>query len=351
MNTLDTNDIDIFEKAVSSAQAITVTVHMHPDGDAVGSGVAALSILRNAGKDAVLILPHTYPAPLGFMITGDIQERLVIYEDEPEKAAERIGKSDLLLCLDFNDFSRTGEMGPLIEGSGAAKVLIDHHLNPDRTRFSIVFSETEISSTCELLYNILMQSSMTGGDVKRIPLQAATALMTGMTTDTNNFANSTYPGTLRMASSLIEAGVDRDAIIENVFNSFREERIRLMGLLLRNMVITEDRVAYMVLDRRTIMKYGIEDGETEGFVNIPLGIKAVRMSIFLKQDKDRFRVSIRSKRGVSANICAKRYFNGGGHELASGGKLMIPSELRNSREAARYIEKVTHEYFTDTENE
>ena len=90
----------------------------------------------------------------------------------------------------------------------------------------------------------------------------------------------------------------------------------------------------------------MQDGDTEGFVNIPLCAGNVKMSIFLKEDTDRFRVSIRSKKGISANLCARKYFNGGGHELASGGRLMIPGDVRNSRQASSYIKKVTHTFMT-----
>lgn len=351
MNILDTSNIDRLQDIISSASRISVAVHIHPDGDALGSGIAAITFLHSIHKDAVLILPHEYPAPLRFLVTEDISENIIIYGNEPEKAESRIRESDMIICQDFNDFSRTGDMEPLLSGSDAVKVLIDHHLNPAKEKFDLVFSETKISSTSELLYNILMRLPQTGGRADRLPAATAAALMTGMTTDTNNFANSTYPGTLKMASELTEAGVDRDMIIEKVFHSFRENRIRLMGKLLEDMKITKDGVAYMILDSKTIRKYEINDGETEGFVTVPLSIAAVRMSIFMRQDKDRFRVSIRSKKGVSANICAMKYFNGGGHELASGGRMMIPSDLKNAAEAAKYIEKVTHEYFNDTAND
>jgi len=349
MNGINISDIHRFENFIASAGRTTVLVHIRPDGDAVGSGAAMLVFLRQSGKDAVLILPHSCPDSLMFLMTEEVRRNTLIYEDNPRAAEDRIKESDLLICEDFNDFSRAGGMAPLLESSGAAKILIDHHLNPSSEKFDLVFSRTETSSTSELLYNILLLMSGIGGDAGRLPADAATALMTGMTTDTNNFANSTYPETLEMASGLIKAGVDREMILGHVFNNFREERLRVLGKLLTDMTITEDGVAYMILDRKTAAEYDIQEGETEGFVNMPLSIGKIKMSIFLKQDKDRFRVSIRSKKGISANGCAKRYFNGGGHELAAGGKMMVPSELKDAEDAARYIEKVTHEYLSSTD--
>ena len=89
---------------------------------------------------------------------------------------------------------------------------------------------------------------------------------------------------------------------------------------------------------------------TEGFVNMPLSIKNVRMSILIKEDEGFARVSVRSKKGTSANRCARLHFNGGGHENAAGGKLMIPQNIASISEAGQYIETHTHEFF-NRENE
>ena len=104
----------------------------------------------------------------------------------------------------------------------------------------------------------------------------------------------------------------------------------------------------MILTSDTVRRFGLKDGDTEGFVNLPLAIGKVRMSILVKADGDRgFRISIRSKEGTSANSCAKTYFNGGGHELAAGGRLRCPEDIpaTDRVSAAAYIEKVTAEFF------
>jgi phosphoesterase RecJ-like protein len=172
-----------------------------------------------------------------------------------------------------------------------------------------------------------------------------------MTTDTNNFGNSVYPSTLQMASSLLGAGVDRDRIISLIYNRFNENRLRLMGHMMKDLLtITPDGVAYIVLDRRTQLEYNVSEGDTEGFVNMPLSIEKVKMSILLKEDEGKVRVSVRSKKGTSANRCAGKYFNGGGHENAAGGRLSIPGDLDSISQAAEYIEKHTHTFMTE-ENE
>ena len=167
-----------------------------------------------------------------------------------------------------------------------------------------------------------------------------------MTTDTNNFANSVFPGTFEMAAALIGAGVDRDGILSSLYNNYRENRLRLMGFLMSERLrITPDGVAYIILDEDIQKRFDFRRGESEGFVNMPLSIATVRMSIFLTQEDGVFRVSVRSKKGTSANLCAATYFNGGGHEQAAGGKLVVGKDLASASDAEAYILKATGKFF------
>lgn len=351
MNPIETKDIMLLHRHLEASKKTVCISHINPDGDAVGSTVAMAAYIGAAGKKATVIYPHKVPSSVAFLTDSIGRENVMIHEEEPEKAYAAISDADLVICMDFNSFARTGDgLESALGSSGAVKILIDHHLNPDREAFSLCFSETEVSSTAELLYHILMAMPDISGDAHRLPVLSATACMTGMTTDTNNFANSVYPGTLEMAGSLLKAGTDREMILNHLYSSYKEERIRLMGeMLYRRMKITPDGVAYMILDKETIGRYNIQDGDTEGFVNIPLGIEKVRMSIFLKEEKDKFKVSLRSKKGVSSNRCAIKHFNGGGHELASGGRLMIPSDVKSAEDAAAYIEKATAAFMNGQE--
>ena len=335
-------------EAVDRAEKITVATHLHPDGDAIGSSVGLLCYLKSLGKDACIVLDDKYPESLGF-IARRAGKDILVYEENPTETMEAISRSDLVFCLDMNSFTRAERLGETLRKSGGGKILIDHHLHPDSGMFDIVFSETEISSTSELLYYILLSTPEIDGDAGKLPEGAAEALMTGMTTDTNNFANSVYPSTFRMASELLAAGTDRDAIIDALYTNYRENRFRLMGEMLKDrMKITSSGVAYMVIDSGMKSLYDIRDGETEGFVNLPLGIRKVRMSLLLKEEDDRFRVSIRSKKGISANRCAMEFFNGGGHEQAAGGRLIKGRDLSEKpdvREVSEYVEMCTEKFF------
>ena len=86
--------------------------------------------------------------------------------------------------------------------------------------------------------------------------------------------------------------------------------------------------------------YGVDAGDTEGLVNMPLKVGRVRMSIFIREDSGHFRVSIRSKRGLSARSMAAEYFHGGGHELAAGGKIFWPEDIPCKDAAAGYLEEI-----------
>lgn len=348
MKDINSGNIRMLEGMIDSSINPCIVTHMKPDGDAMGSATAMYRFLKKAGRQPKIVLNDSYPAYLSFLVSEDMKSDIVIYGENPSQASRTIADSDLIICLDFNAFHRTDRLEEALSSAQGAKILIDHHLNPSREQFELSFSETEVSSASELLYHILMGTSAAEGDARRLGKECAESLMTGMTTDTNNFANSVFPSTLRMASSLLEAGVDRDAILNNLYNQYSENRLRLMGHMMKDLLhITDDGVAYIVLDRRTQEEYMVGEGDTEGFVNMPLSIANVRMSILAKEDNERIRISIRSKRGTSANMCAGRFFNGGGHENAAGGRLNIPADVKGIESVADYIERTTHIFLKD----
>lgn len=359
MKKIDARNIDTLDGLAGGCRTVTLVAHIHPDGDAIGSTQALRAYLEARGADAVVIYPEAVPETLAFMVKDVDADRIMDGSKSPEEARKRIMSSDLIFCVDCNSFSRTGDMEKTLREAPAKKVLIDHHLAPDVEAFDLVFSDADVSSACELMYYVLLEMPDIKGDASRIPALAAALLMTGMTTDTNNFANSVFPSTLAMASGLLAAGVNRDQILQDLYNSYRENRLRMEGYLLHeNMKITPEGVAYMIVDKKLASEFDIREGETEGFVNMPLAIGKVGMSIFLKEDGEGFfRVSVRSKKGISANKCAIRYFHGGGHERASGGRLFfsrtdgVPADINAPGEAESYIVKSVAEFFKSGEYE
>lgn len=341
--TFDKADIKTLAGLLDSSTRIGIVSHSRPDGDASGCCVATLRYLDAVypgEKDCRILLENAVPDSIDFLFGAKEQSRTLLYEESPEDVRSFVSGCDLLIYLDLNGLNRTGSMEEAFGGCRAHKVLIDHHLNPRRELFDVTFSVTEISSASELLYYILTRLATDGGF--QLPEACLEPLMTGITTDTNNFDNSVHSSTLAAVAQLLEAGVDRNAILYKIYNRFPERRVRLMGkLLYDNLTILENGVAYMILDGETTARYGIKQGETEGFVNIPLTIDRVRMSIFMRQDGGTIRVSIRSEHGISANRLASLHFNGGGHEQAAGGRLDLGVDIPDIESLPAYIAAAT----------
>ena len=346
MNDINRSNIEAFLKLIETADRPVIVTHAKPDGDAMGSALAMYHFLGIFGKEKrKVVLNDRCPGYLRYLEDTVTTQDLIIHDDTPSDAEAAIKQADLILCLDFHAFHRTRNLEAALAASKASKVLVDHHLDPDRSIYDVSFSETAVSSASELLYWILMATPQIDSKAENLPAECATALMTGMTTDTNNFNNSVYPTTLIMASQLLAAGVDRDFILQKINQEHTENRLRLKGFMLKDLLkVTDDGVAFMVLDKEAQLRYNMQEGDTEGFVNEPLSIAKVRMSIFAREDKEEVRISIRSKKGTSANRCARLFFDGGGHENAAGGKLLIPIG-----EVEEYIRKNTHIYMTEYE--
>ncbi|MFA6592184.1 MAG: DHH family phosphoesterase [Bacteroidales bacterium] len=351
METINSSKITELNKIFDNATDIVLTAHTKPDADAVGSCVAMSRYLNEIkGKKVRTVFADPVPETIDFVLREEDRQRLTVFKSARDTALEAILRCDLIICLDCNSFDRTSDLEMPFRKSTAVKVLIDHHLNPATEDFNLVFSTPDISSSCELEYYILKEMPEIGGDAKNLPATAADALLTGMTTDTNNFSNSVFPTTFTMASELMAAGVNRDLILGRLYNEYRENRVRFMGYMLKdNLVITEEGAAFMIADNDMLEKYDIHEGETEAFVNIPLAIGKVRISIFLKQDEGFFRVSARSKEDVSANAFATRFFHGGGHEHAAGGRLFFPSDIETPDKAASFLRKAITDFFSGQE--
>ena len=325
--------IHSLQALLEAASQVVVLGHVHPDGDALGSTTAmALFLSEKWGKEVSCILPDTPPENLRFILSPAIP---YLYHDKDAAAAvEKVKKADLVILQDCNAFNRTEGLEEALKASSARKVLIDHHLNPDAEAFDLVFSTPDISSTCELLYWILKEMGWQPDAAIGAPLLA------GMTTDTNNFANSVYPSTFRMASELLAAGVDRDAILEKIYWCYRDTRVRLMGYMQNEgLHLLPEGAAYMILTKDIQQRFGLREGETEGLVNVPLSIGKVRLSLLAKEDQGHFRISVRSKRGTSAQNLAREYFHGGGHENAAGGRI-LPGDFSPAQGVQAYIEQI-----------
>lgn len=307
---------------------MVVVSHFKPDGDAVGSLMACCNYLRSRGKAVTPVLPSPLVDYLGFVAPEGCG--LLVYQGNESAVDTALSDADAIVCLDFNNLSRTEYLESQISGSRAIKVLIDHHASQDGTQFDLVYASTEVSSTCELLFHILMQMPDVAGDVNRIGMDVANPLYVGMMTDTNNFANSVSPFTFEMGAELLRRGVDKNALQFAVLNNHSEHRMRMMGHLLKDkMQILEGYgAAFMILTAEEKRRYSFCPGDSEGLVNMPLTIAGVNISAFFTEcpDDGYVRVSLRSRPGTDVNALASRFYNGGGHVNAAGGRLYIKTD-------------------------
>ncbi|MDD2476141.1 MAG: bifunctional oligoribonuclease/PAP phosphatase NrnA [Dysgonamonadaceae bacterium] len=300
---------------IERANKIVIITHVSPDGDAMGSSLALYHYLRNIGKDARVIVPNSFPYFLKWMNGAD---NIVVNTYIPTVSEALIKNADLIFCLDFNTLKRIGALGDQVGESSAKRILIDHHLSPDET-FDVTISYPHISSTSEIVFRLLAEMGKYG----EITTVIAECVYTGMMTDTGVFTyNSNDPEIFEIISLLIKKGVDRDKIYNLVFNNYSEQRFRLLGFTLseRMKVYPEYKAALIYLSKEDQKQYALSKGDTEGFVNYPLNIKDIIFSVFIREDEQMVKVSLRSQGKFPCNEFAADFFNGGGHLNASGGE-------------------------------
>ena len=131
---------------------IVITNHVNPDGDAIGSCLALSSLLKKISHNVSIISPNEPPHFLNWTPGFD---DILYFDSDPEGCQNKIEFSDLIFTLDFNDLNRIGELGGVIKSSDSKKIMIDHHRNP-KDYADLMFSEPEIGSTCELLYELII---------------------------------------------------------------------------------------------------------------------------------------------------------------------------------------------------
>lgn len=300
---------------INDAHKIVITTHVSPDGDAMGSSLALADYLMGIGKYVKLLLPSAPPAFLRWLPHFSIVH---IYSNESEKVEQLMNGADLIFSMDFNTPSRVDKLETCLRAASAPKVLIDHHLYPEDF-CDVSISHSDQSSTCELLYRLFLDLGVNN----QLSTECAVCLYTGMMTDTGAFTyNSNKPEIYEMIALLLKKGIDKDEIYARVHNNYSANRFILQGeMLSKHMKVYESYpVVLLVLNKELLDKYNYKQGDSEGFVNIPLSIKGVKMSLLMREDYDKVKISLRSTGEFPCNVVAQNCFNGGGHRNASGGE-------------------------------
>jgi phosphoesterase RecJ-like protein len=307
-------------EALLRYRRVVVTSHIRPDGDSIGSSLALAWALREIGTDARVVHRDRPPVQLAdFPGISDID----IGDTVP-------AGTEAAVVLECGDLARTG-----LSGFGGLPVInIDHH--PGNSGYGEVQWFDGSASACgEMVFDIIAELG--------VPLTAdmATQLFVAVVTDTGSFR---YPGvsprTFSLCARLLEAGADPVSVARKLFDSHTLGRLRLQAAVLQTLDVDQTgRLATLTLTDAALAASGGVPEETDGLINLPLGVKAIQAAVFFKEAEDgHWRVSLRSKGEIDVGRVA-RSFGGGGHKNASGCTLEGPLE----RVRARILERVAPE--------
>jgi phosphoesterase RecJ-like protein len=300
-------DLEAVAAAIREHDRFLVTTHENPDGDALGSLLAATLALRQLGKNAVMFLggPAPLPGEYRFMDLGDLRR------DLPADASERV-----LLAVDCANESRLANGPPLLEQAPLV-VDVDHH--HDNSRFGAVnLVVPDASSTAEVLRDVFRELDV------RITPEIAEALYIALVTDTGRFqyANTT-PKALRLAAELVECGADVHKVFQGVYESVQFAKLKLLARALeRAQVYNGGRIVVSYLLRDDFGAVGAEEPYSEGIIDFLRAVEGADMAVLIREPPrdagPARRVSLRSSLDELDVSAIARACGGGGHRQAAG---------------------------------
>ena len=308
-------DIEEIKELLAGRKSIVIVTHKNPDGDAMGSSLGLYNYLLRKNHSVKVVTPNGYPTFLQWL-PGD--DKVIEHSENPERAQALVKKADIIFALDFNALRRIGDVGALVKKAKATKILIDHHLQPEKFA-DYMMCDKKSCSTSQLVFDFIALL----GDKKLINRKVANCLYTGIMTDTLNFRiNTTSAHTHSVVAELISAGAQNTLAYANVFDTNSENRIRLLGHCLSKemKVLTEYNSAFIALSASDLKNFNFQKGDTEGVVNYPLSIEEIKFSALFMEMKGEIKISFRSKGNFDVNKFARKHFNGGGHANAAGGE-------------------------------
>lgn len=295
---------------------IVITTHQKPDADAMGSSLALRHFLSQFGHSVTVISPTNWAGWVNWMPgTKEVMD----YEQDKAKAEAVLDKADWLFCLDFNIFHRTKTLTEKLQQLTCTKILIDHHQEPDTASFDYGISDTSKSSTCEMIYDFMVDS----GHADKINEEIGMCIYAGVVGDTGSFRFSSASAAVhRLVADLKDRKLNHGYVHDKLFDNFLENRLRFTGnvLLNRMEIFYEYNTALIAIPKSDLQKYHIKTGDTEGLVNYPQSIQGIKLvALVIDRDEER-KWSFRSKGDFDCNTFARKYFEGGGHYNASGGR-------------------------------
>jgi bifunctional oligoribonuclease and PAP phosphatase NrnA len=304
-----------FRKLLKKTSKIAIVTHWNPDGDAIGSSLALYHFLVRIGKKVTVVIPNSFPDFLEWMPSS---AKCLDFQENEAKATKLLNSAEVIFTLDFNSYKRLEKLGDILEKTTATKVLIDHHQQPDDYP-DLYFHDVKACSTCELIFDFIEGL----GQADLIDKKTAACLYTGLMTDTGSFR---YPSvtarTHQILAALLHTGIVPSDIHSAVYDNYSVSRLKLLGYALAEKlkVIEDLPVAYFTLSEKELQRFDYQKGDTEGLVNYPFAIKGIKVCALFNESQGHVKISFRSKGKTDMNKFARKYFNGGGHVNAAGGR-------------------------------
>ena len=292
-------DLQKIVETIRVRRRFLISSHSRPDGDSIGSQLAAAYALRALGKEVRVVNKDRAPDPL-LAFPGVTTIDIVDHVDDDAEVA---------LVMECSDLTRTG-----VTGLDRFFVInIDHH--PGNAGYGQLNWFDPSAAACgEMVFDLVRELHVP------LSLEIATHVYLAILTDTGSFHYSNIsPRTFDICRQLLEVGVDPVLVARNVYDSNTMGRLRLFGAVLSAMQIDDTgRVATVYLDEAMARDVGGTYDDTEGLVNLPLTVKEIQAAVFFKQlEGDAYRVSLRSKGEADVGAVAKQ-LGGGGHRNAAG---------------------------------
>jgi phosphoesterase RecJ-like protein len=300
---------------IETYDKFVVTSHVRPDGDALGSEVGMVGLLRQKGKDVRAVNVSRTPPRYDFLDPDGTLFEHFGTSVVPDDLADR----EALVILDLSSWGQLGEMADWVRSFPGPRVVIDHHVSQDDLGATYL-KDTSAEATGTLVVRAARALKA------EITPEMATGLLTAIAMDTGWFRHpNTHPSTLRMTAELVEAGAEIDTIYRLLFERNTLGRLRMMGEALSGLrTDLGGRIAYAAVSRDDFERTGAIPPDTEDLVDFTVSIRGAEVGLlFIEQMRGGIKLSIRSRTGLD---CAKLVsaFGGGGHKAAAGATLPDP---------------------------
>jgi phosphoesterase RecJ-like protein len=304
-----------FLEILSSAKRVLVTTHVRPDGDAVGTAIAMARGLAAKGIQPHVLLLSKLPSKYAFLF--DDKKIPLTVADGSYPPSLNPDAFDALLVVDTGTWSQLPGLKEVFINWKKPKLVLDHHLTQEDWADAKLV-KTNAAAAGEIAAELLADLGV------QLTVPIATALFLAIASDTGwfQFAN-TRPQTMRLAAQLMEAGLDIDQLYQRLYQNERAERLLLQTRAQQSMeLLVDQRLAVMRLSKSDFEQTGAAVSDTENFINVPMQIRTVEVSLLMVEPTDgsAVRVSLRSKGQVDVARFAEQ-FGGGGHARAAGLKL------------------------------